>query len=109
MKKYLIFANTGGEMESPECSYSHYYICNGDTIEEAIKNWDSKVDEYMSITYSNWKEDKLKHENYMQSIIPNYQKYKECDGIWYSDGRKLQIVELKEYEENSIWKELIWQ
>ena len=44
MNKYLIFVNTGGEMECPTCSYDHYYICHGNSIEEAIQEWDKQVD-----------------------------------------------------------------
>ena len=109
MKKYLLFINIGGEMESPECSYEYYYICHGNTVEEAIKDWDSKVNKYMSKAYDNWEENSLKHENYMKRIIPNYQKYEERNGIWYCAGRELQVVELKEYEKDGVWKNLVWK
>ncbi|MFA7689375.1 MAG: hypothetical protein WCX96_04750 [Bacilli bacterium] len=107
MKQYLIFANTGGEMESPECSYMHYYICSGNTIKEALDDWNNKVDKYMESIITNWKEQKLKHENYMKSIIKDYQEFEEENGKWYNDGRLLQIIELKNFEQG-CWKELKW-
>jgi len=109
MKKYLIFANTGGEMESPNCSYMHYYICEGNSIREAINDWHNKVDQYMNTIVENWAESKRKHSDYMQSIIENYQEITEENGSWYDDGRLLQIVELKENEDNGMWKDLTWR
>ena len=108
MNKYLIFVNTGGEMECPTCSYDHYYICHGNSIEEAIQEWDKQVDSNMASTFDNWNEIKLKHEQYLKSIIPNYSKYKKIKDTWYVDGRTMQVVELKDNADNGSWKTLCW-
>jgi hypothetical protein len=108
MKKYLIFANTGGEMESPKCSYMHYHICEGNSIREAIDDWRNKVDQYMNTIVKNWAEEKRKHTEYMQRIIENYQEITEEDGLWYDGGRLLQIVELRDNEGYNCWHSLKW-
>jgi hypothetical protein len=94
-KKYLIFAETGGETGSPYRSYMHYHICEGSTIEEALKQWHKHVVEWVREITNN----------------PNYNsepEFKCNNGVWTDCGRYIQIVELKEDEGYDDWKELKW-
>lgn len=93
-EKYLIFVETGGEMESPDCSYLHYYICNGNTIEEALHNWHSQVEQYCKKNYRQYKSEK-----------PHF-TYK--NNRWRESGYLLQIIKLNDTESDGQWKELKW-
>ena len=94
MKKYLIFIEVGGETGSPYRSYMHYYICEGSTIEEALKQWHDNVVMWVRKVTMN----------------PNYDSEPsfKFDGVWTDYGRYIQIVELKEDEGYNNWKELKW-
>lgn len=101
MDKYLIFIETGGSQGDYKISYSHYYICEGTTEEEAVINWYNKVNNYMKELY---KTDQYKNYKYNQT-----KPKLTCEnGVWRESGYILQVIKLKEFEDNGVWKKLKW-
>lgn len=81
--KYLIFVETGGDMECHTLNYMYYTICEGETEEEALNDWAEKN----GIDYARF--------------------YTYC-GRWVDRGYNMQIVPLHDVEPDRPRRRLEW-
>lgn len=84
--KYLIFIQTGGDMESRgACSYMYYTICEGETELDALNYWARK-----------------------NNISSKFSMLK--DGYWVDRGYRLQVIHLPSDEPHcKKWGKLRWE